>query len=315
MKKLLSLILLACTVFTLAACNAPVEKEYSLAVVVDYTFSGTKGTNVVGAIVFDKDGKIAAARFDSIEESLKLSEVNELATVDSVATKVEQGEAYGGTEAANDYAKMPAGSWERQAAAFEAAIIGKNAAEVEAFTAETVAGCTMKSTVPMFVNIVKKAAAYDAKVSFKTSSDITLGLGVNGKISGSIADGATADIDYAAVVLADGKVAACMLDSSQNKYTLTVADGALTASGEYKGTKNDQGEAYGGTEAPDNAKMPAGSWKKQAQAFADSVVGKTTAELDSMEVTSDAIVEAGCTMRYTVGGYKTVIIEAASKAK
>ena len=74
MKKLLALVLLACMVFTLVACNAPAEKEYSLAVIVDYTFSGTKATNVVGAIVFDKDGKIAAARFDSIEEELKLGE-------------------------------------------------------------------------------------------------------------------------------------------------------------------------------------------------------------------------------------------------
>ena len=315
MKKLLSLVLLACMLLALTACNAPSEKEYSLAVVVDYTFSDTKATNVVGAIVFDKDGKIAAARFDSIEEELKLGESGDLLAVDSIATKVEKGEAYGGTEAVNDYAKMPAGSWQRQAAAFEAAIIGKTAAEIESFNADTVAGCTMQATVPMFVNVVKKAAAYDAKVTFKATGDFTLGLGVNGKISGSVADGATADIDYTAVVIADGKVAACMLDSSQNKYALTVADGVLTATGDYKGTKNDQGEKYGGTEAPEGAKMPAGAWKKQAQAFANSVVGKTVAELDSMEVTSDALVEAGCTMQYTVYGYKTVIIEAASKAK
>ena len=314
MKKLLSLVLLACMLLALTACNAPSEKEYSLAVVVDYTFSDTKATNVVGAIVFDKDGKIAAARFDSIEEELKLGESGDLLAVDSIATKVEKGEAYGGTEVP-EYMQMSKGSWEKQAAAFEAAIIGKTVAEVEAFTADTVAGCTMKATVPMFVDVVKKAAAYDAKVTFKATGDFTLGLGVNGKISGSVADGATADIDYTAVVIADGKVAACMLDSSQNKYALTVADGVLTATGDYKGTKNDQGESYGGTEAPEGAKMPAGAWKKQAQVFANSVVGKTVAELDNMEVTSDALVEAGCTMQYTVYGYKTVIIEAASKAK
>ena len=305
MKKILAFILLACTVFALAACNAPAEREYSLAVVVDYTFSNSKGTNVACAVVFDKDGKIVATRFDSIDETFALSEGGDLLAVDSIDTKVEQGEAYGGTEVP-EYMQMPKGSWEKQAAAFEAAIVGKTAAEVEEFDAATVAGCTMQATVPMFVNAVKKAAAYDAKVSFKTAEDITLGLGVNGKISGSVVDGATADIDYAAVVLAGGKVAACMLESSKNEYTLTVSDGTLTASGEYAGTKNEQGDGYS---------MPNGSWKKQAQVFANSVVGKTAAELENIEVTSDALVEAGCTMQYTVGGYKAVIIEAASKAK
>lgn len=296
MKKIISIILLAAALLTLVACGAPAEKDYTLAVAVDYSFKG-KGTDVVGAIVFDADGKIVAARFDSAEETFALNEAGDLLAIDSITTKVEKGDAYTG---------MAAGSWESQAAAFEAAIIGKTVAEVEAFTAETVAGCTMKSTVPMFINIVKKAYAYDAKVSFKTSEAITLGLGVNGKISGSLEAGATAAIDYAAVVMVGGKVAACMLESSQNKYTLTVADGALSASGEYAGTKNEKG---------DNYMMPAGNWKTQAQAFANSAVGKTAAELASLETVSDALAAAGCTMKSTTAGYKDTIIEAASKAK
>lgn len=297
MKKIVSLILLVSALFTLVACGAPAEKEYTLSVAVDYSFSKGKGTDVVGAFIFDAEGKIVAARFDSAEETFALDEAGELVAIDSITTKVEKGDAYTG---------MPAGSWESQAAAFEAAIIGKTAAEVEAMDAATITGCTMKSTVPMFVNVVKKAAAYDAKVSFKTAEAVTLGLGVNGKLTGTVADGATAAIDYAAVAMVGGKVAACMLESSQNKYTLTVADGAVTASGEYGGTKNEKG---------DNYMMPAGNWKTQAQAFANSAVGKTAAELETLETVSDALATAGCTMKNTTAGYKTTIIEAVGKAK
>ena len=61
--------------------------------------------------------------------------------------------------------------------------------------------------------------------------------------------------------------------------------------------------------------MPAGPWYKQAQAFANSTVGKTVAELANLETVSDALAAAGCTMKNTTAGYKTTIIAAAGYAR
>ena len=102
-----------------------------------------------------------------------------------------------------------------------------------------------------------------------------------------------------------------MLDSVEQ--TFTVADGALVAD-TLAVSKNDQGDSYGGGSAEKPA-MPAGSWAKQAQAFANSAVGKTVAELANLETVSDALKAAGCTMKNTTAGYKVTIIAAAGYAR
>jgi hypothetical protein len=61
--------------------------------------------------------------------------------------------------------------------------------------------------------------------------------------------------------------------------------------------------------------MPAGPWYKQAQAFSNSTVGKTVAELENLDTVSDELVAAGCTMQNTTAGYKATIIKAAGYAK
>ena len=110
--------------------------------------------------------------------------------------------------------------------------------------------------------------------------------------------------DFAGTVLAGGKVVATVIDSCEQSFS--IAEGALVA-GELAVSKNEQGEAYSG--------MPAGPWYKQAQAFANSAVGKTAAELENLETVSDALAAAGCTMKNTTAGYKATIITAAGYAK
>ena len=162
-----------------------------------------------------------------------------------------------------------------------------------------VSGCTMKSTVPVFKSLIKKAAAA-AKYDFKTSGDIALGLAISMK---SIAGGKV-QADYAATVVADEKLVACTIDSNEVPFTVN-EDDTITA-GEYVGTKTEQGENY---------KMPKGSWAKQARAFADAVIGKNADELKAFEPVSDALAEAGCTMQNTTAGYKATIIKAFGYAK
>ena len=268
---------------------------YNLVVVTDsaVNVSNNKVSNTMLALVIDADGKIVAARFDCAEVTPSLVD-GAIANVDSVITKVEKGDEYAG---------MTAGSWADQAKAFEDYLIGKTAAEVAAMdTADKtlIAGCTMSSSKATFKALVAKAFASTLKVEFKAAGDITVGAAISTKISGG-----KVSSDFAGVVLAGGKVAATMIDSCEQKFT--VADGAIVAPATPAVSKNDQGESYSG--------MPAGAWYKQAQAFANSTVGKTVAELADLETVSDALAAAGCTMKNTTAGYKTTIIAAAGYAR
>lgn len=318
MKKIISLILLACMIFSFAACGGgetpdpetpetpetPAEKSYTLSLAVDEgikTISRGGVTVVALAIVFDADGKIVAARFDSVQPKFALNaDKTDVVAVDRVDTKVELGDAYTGMS----------DSWKDEAAAFEAFLVGKTAAEVAALEfvkdgadAGLVAGCTMVSSMPAFQALIAKAAAYERKVAFKTAETVTLGFAMDTKVSGSVADGGKINIDFAAVAMAGGKIAAAMIDSAEAKYDLAIAEGALTVTlNEYKGTKNEQGDNYG------MGAIGKVEWYAQAQKLADATVGKTAAEIDAVDAAA-----AGCTMY--AGGYKAALVRAAGNVR
>ena len=307
MKKILSLILVL--VLSLACLVACGESEYTLSIAVDEGFktvSKNKVTNIALALVTDADGKIVAARFDSVEASLKVTD-GEIATADRLTTKVEKGA---------DYTGMAAGSWADQAKAFEQFLIGKTAAEVAALdtSAESVkgetplvAGCTMTSSTPVFQALVAKAFAYERKVTFTTSETVTLGLAIDAKLTCSVEAGAKVAADYAAVAIAGDKVVASMIDSAEASYAFeyNADEEKYNVTASYKGTKNEQGDAY-----DSYAPMASGRWYAQAQAFANTSVGKTAAELENL---STEKIEGSCSI-YT-GGYKATIVRAAGYAR
>ena len=193
---------------------------------------------------------------------------------------------------------MPAGSWAEQAKAFEDYIIGLTAAEVANLDLSLVAGCTMQNTAPLFKDLVAEAFASTLKVEFKTSETVTAGVAINTKVSGK-----KVTADFAGVAIADGKVAAAMVDCSDQSFT--ISEGAIVAPATPKASKNEQGESYTG--------MPAGPWYKQAQAFADTAVGKTLAELADLATDGDALTAAGCTM--STDSYKATVIDAVGYAR
>ena len=294
--------------------NPPAETEYLLSIAVDSAFDSDdqEQSNVACAIVFDKDGKIVKAAFDSFATKFGYNS-GALVTVERITTKYELGESYGGT-AVPEYLQMGSGSWQKQADAFVTAIIGKTAAEVKAMGA-TVAGCTMPNTTPIFVALVEEAYNYERKVSFKTADDIKLGFTIEASLDGT-AESASVASDYAAVVFADGKSVAAMLDSAENIYTLTIAgegeNKSFVAAPStkydeiYKGTKNEQGDdynmvAWGGACA---------EWYAQAQYYADTTVGKTAAGI--AELSTDKVI-GSCTI--TVDSYKVALIAATAKIK
>lgn len=312
MKKIIAIVLLlALVACSLVACKktedapeAPAAKDYKLAVVVDEglaTVSKGGATVIALALVWDAEGKIVAARFDSVQPKFALNDdKTDIVAVDRVDTKVELGDGYTGMS----------DSWKNEAAAFEAFLVGKTAAEIAALEfvvdgadAGLVAGCTMKSSMPVFKALVAEAFAYERAVSFSTAETVTLGLAIDCAVSGSVEAGGKITADVAGVAVAGGKVVASMIDSMEGKYTLAIGeDQKLTVTlSSYPGTKNEQGDAYnmvtyGGAIA---------EWYVQAQTYANTTVGKTVAELANLAVEG----VAGCTMG--VDGYKAALVRAA----
>ena len=282
--------------------NTPTEKTYTLALAVDTAFGkGNKVSNTALVLVLDADNKIVAARFDCAEATPALDEAGALVPQESVESKVEKGDAYTG---------MTAGSWANQAAAFEAWLVGKTAADVAGteFTGELIAGCTMTSSMATFKALVAEAFASTTKVTFKTTESIKTGLALSTSVKSGKGGKVTVTTDVAALAIVGDKVAATALDSIEQSFTIEEVEGAQTlVAGELQASKQEKGEAYTG--------MPAGAWYKQAAVFANTTVGKTVAELENLETVSDALAAAGCTMQNTTAGYKATIIKAAGYAK
>ena len=286
--------------------NETTAPTYYLSLVTDGgfgTISKSKVTNITLALVIDSEGKIVAAQFDSVEASVKVTN-GEITTSDRFTTKVEKGDEYTG---------MKVGNWDEQSAAFEAFLVGKTAEEVAALNfvvdgadAGLVAGCTMKSSMPVFQQLVAKAFAYEHKVEFTTSEEFTLGLAIDAKLTGDVEDGAKLAADFAAVVVANNVVLAAMLDSAEASFSFEYDEDeeTYTTTVSYKGSKNDQGDAY-----DSYAPMASGRWYQQAQAFANTAVGKTVAELENLSTDK---IEGSCSI-YT-GGYKATIVRAAGYA-
>lgn len=294
--------------------ETPAEKTYYLATA---TISkelasrgGSKIANNFAVVVFDADGKIVAARFDSIEAAHPTLEGGVIVVDEaSLKSKVE-----------SEYKKgSMSDTWGNQIANFEKHIVGMTAAQVadlaltdaDGKNAGLVTGCTMVSASYSSMldcqALVAKAAASDKKVEFKVAEDATikLGLGVDAN-AGFNSNGK--DIDFTAncagTVFVGDKAVAGIVDSTVQTYK--VENGVAANLTTYKESKLVLGDsynmvAYGGACA---------EWYVQAQNYANTVVGKTVAEIAGLSTDK---IEGKCTMY--VGGYKAVLVEAAQNAR
>ena len=262
----------------------PSENTYTLALAVEASVgSDNKVSNYVAALVLDENDKIVAVRIDCVETTPEVAE-GAIVDVASVASKVTQGDNY----------SMTSGSFAKQTKAFEDAIVGKTAAEVADLDMTLVAGCTMPYSPYSFKAVVAKAFASTNKTTFKTAKAITLGVAADMSVSGG-----KVTTYYAATVVVDEKIAADIIDC--NEFSFTVTDGVAVA-GEYAGTKVEQG---------DNYSMTSGSFAKQTEAFENAIVGKTSDEVASLDMT----LVAGCTMPYSPYSFKTVVANAIANAR
>lgn len=333
MKKFVALALAVCMVFCLAACGAPAEADYTLGMGVSVSTNSSKTDNAqvdatVAAVVLDKDGKIVSCRIDCAQNKMDVTE-GAVDAAKTFKTKMELGDDYGMVAYGNAIAE-----WDAQTKAFEEYVVGKTAAEVEGL--ETVlndtghnvsvdeallAGCTMD--IVAFKDAVVKACGDVNTYAFKAGEGFTLGLAAisTADESTAAAEGEDGVVKMytefgAAVVGADGKVLAAATDAIQPKIAINTAGeiGEIT----FKGTKMELGSDYGMV-AYGNA---IAEWDAQAKAFAAYTVGKTAAEISSIEtvlndtghnVSVDETLLATCTMDIT--GMMAVIAQAANYAR
>ena len=311
MKKIVSLLIaLVVVLAAFSACGgekAPVEKDYNLAigVVITENLASSKLTETVAAVVTDADGKIVLCRLDCVDYAVKYDDDDALITT-APTSKVAQGEAY------DAYSPLPAGSWYEQGAALEKYVLGKTQAEVAAIAleggkatdADLVAVCSIAITD--LLKAIDNAFNSEHKIAFKTSAEaLTAGLSVLSAVKDTASDetkAAKLTVDYAATVLAEGKVVATILDTAEAELKDITEEGAASVS--YNGTKREQGEAYDAY-----SPMPAGTWYVQADAYAVAAVGKTADDIATLA--SEGV--AGCTIY--AGGYKAAIEAAVVSAR
>ncbi len=355
MKKIFRIMASLLVVFTLAfavsSCKKKEENKEAtyklgMGVVVSTEASKENAPQVdatVAAVVM-KDGKIVACRLDAVQNKATIADG--VVTVTNLKSKMELGDDYGMAKWGKDMDMNGDGivkEWYDQAKAFEAYVVGMTAAEVAAIkTAENAhgyqmatdkalldAGCTIQITD--FIAATAKACNDEQGQEFKTAKEFTLGVAAtsfkdaSSKDATEEADGAiNMYSDFAATVVAEGKILACLNDAIQPKLTFTLA-GVVT--GSFKDTKRCLKEDYNmakwGTSQDGNGDGVVKEWYIQSAAFSKHVIGMTGEEVANMETKANLIgyqmttdkdlLEAGCTIQIT--DIKAVVAKAVSYAR
>ena len=343
MKKFLAILLCACMALTLVACNTEKEYKLGMGVVVSMDSSKTENAQVdatVATVVLDADGKIVACRIDVAQNKMAVAG-GAVDAAKTFETKMELGDRYGMAGKVDNDGNGVMKEWYEQTKAFEAYVVGKTAAEVEAIQTQLVnnhyiavdqalldAGCSMQITD--FMAAVVKACKDEQGMSFKAvAGSFTLGVAAKTTVDSST-KAATADAegaanmytDIACAVVADDKVIATLNDAIQPKIAINAAGECTPA--EFKGTKRELKEGYNMAAfgAPNVEGGTVKEWYVQSKAFSDYVVGKTATEIAGMETklvnnhyisVEEALLNAGCTMQIT--GICAVVAQAANNAR
>ena len=339
MKKFIVFVFALVALCGLASCGG--AKEYKLGMGVEV--STTSSTNAseakagtaqvdatVAAVVLDAEGKIVICRIDAVQNKIAVSATGAVTVPTSFKTKMELGSDYG--MATNPYSADNNGDgvikeWNEQAKVFEQYVVGKTAAEVSNLDIKTLdngykisnddallnAGCTIQITD--FIAAVVKACNDDQAVTF-SAKEFTLGVAASSFNDGS--KNATAEAagavqvysDFAATVVADGKIAAALNDAIQPKFAVS-STGVLTASfkNTKRGLKGEYGMATNPYSADNNGDGVIKEWYEQSAVFSKYVVGKTGSEVTNLEIKTldngykisndDALLNAGCTIQIT----------------
>ena len=351
MKKTIALILALCLTLALVACGekqpaAPQEAEYKLGMGIVLNMDSSKAENAqvdatVAAVVLDAEGKIVSCRIDVAQNKMKVVG-GAVDTAATFKTKMELGSAYGMAGKVDNNGDGVMLEWDAQAKAFEEYVVGKTAAEVEGIQTQEAgghliavdetllkAGCSMQITD--FIAAVAKACKDEQAQTFKTAATFTLGVAAATVADESTAAAADKDgevkmyTDFAAAVVAEGKILAAVTDAVQPKITVNTLGDIVEKS--FVATKRELKEDYNmakyGASMDNNGDGKVLEWYVQADAFVKYVVGKTGAEVKAMETKTldngyvisadDALLSAGCTIQIT--SMKAVVATACDYAR
>ena len=351
MKKIIALILALCLTMALVACGekqpaAPQEADYKLGMGIVLNMDSSKAENAqvdatVATVVLDAEGKIVSCRIDVAQNKMKVVG-GAVDTAATFKTKMELGSAYGMAGKVDNNGDGVMLEWDAQAKAFEEYVVGKTAAEVNSIETQEAgghliavdeallkAGCSMQITD--FIAAVAKACKDEQGQSFKTAATFTLGVA-----AATVADESTAATsdkdgvvkmytDFAAAVIADGKILAAITDAVQPQIAINTLGEILDKS--FKATKRELKEGYNmatyGASMDNNGDGKVLEWYVQADAFVKHVVGMTGAEVNAMATKTlengyvisadDALLTAGCTIQIT--GMKAVVATACDYAR
>lgn len=351
MKKFFAILLCVCMMaVAIVACDKPAkEADYKLGmgVVVSLDSSATGNAQVdatVATVVTDADGKIVACRIDVAQNKMNVTDGAVEATK-TFETKMELGTRYGMAGKVDNDDNGVMKEWNEQTKAFESYVVGKTVAEVEAIKTQEKkghqiavdqalldAGCSMQITD--FIAAVVKACKDEQGMSFKaTAGSFTLGVAAKTAVDKDT-KAATAEAeglvcmytDFAASVVADGKIIASLNDAIQPKISINAA-GEITAKtfvNTKRALKEDYHMAAYGASMDWNGDGKVLEWYLQSAEFSKFVVGKTAAEVEAMATkvvegsgyvisADDALLTAGCTIQIT--GIKAVVAQSAKNAR
>ena len=346
MKKIISVLLLACMVLTLAACGgqteAPAEAtpdssaaEYKLGMGVSVSLDSSDTNNAqvdatVATVVTDSEGKIVLCRIDCAQNKMDVTggEVDPNATY---TTKRDLKFDYNMVKYSNATLE-----WFEQVENLEKYVVGKTADEIAnietkvneegynvAVDEELYASCSI--SLEAFQDAIVKACNDAKGATFTTADTFTLGVSAISNSTESVGAAESEDGNAmvkmytefgAAVVGADGKILAALTDAIQPKITVNT-DGEIVSK-DYTATKRELGDDYNMVKYGNAI----AEWDAQAKAFADYTVGKTADEVMALEtatnaegyqVSTDETLLASCTM--AINGMQAAIATAANNAR
>ena len=359
MKRIFAIVLCIVMALSVIACGdktpadngpqTPAEKEYKLGMGIVVSMASSKTGNAqvdatVATVVTDAEGKIVMCRIDVAQNKMTVTD-GAVDTAKTFETKMELGDRYGMAGKVDNDGNGVMKEWYEQTTAFEAYVVGKTAAEVRAIETQFVnnhyiavdtallsAGCSMQITD--FMEAVAKACEDAQGMTFKTAATFTLGVAAKTTAEESTAATAEAEgtvkmyTDFAASVVADGKIIATLNDAIQPQIKINAAGECTPA--EFKGTKRELKEGYNmapavnyGPNYDPNNDGKVLEWYLQSEAFSKHVVGMTAAEVAAMatatnslgyQMTTDAdLLAAGCTIQITA--IKAVVAQSATNAR
>lgn len=359
MKRIFAIVLCICMALTIVACG-PKEAEYKLGMGVVVSMDSSKTGNAqvdatVATVVTDADGKIVLCRIDVAQNKMAVAN-GAVDTAATFKTKMELGDAYAMAPAKIDNdGNGVTKEWYEQAKAFESYVVGKTVAEVEAIKTQEKgghqiavdqalldAGCSMQITD--FIAAVAKACKDDQGTTFTAVAD-SFTLGVAAKTTAAESTAAVADnaeteeneakdgsvkmyTDFAASVVADGKIIATLNDAIQPQIGVNAAGEITTKT--FKATKRELKEDYNmakfGANLDNNGDGKVLEWYVQSAEFSKFVTGKTAAEVAGMKTVAatqgsvgymisadEALLAAGCTIQ--IADICAVVAQSATNAR